>query len=70
MLGNMCVMTGHNAEHDARPKNGKFFDFLKLFKIFHLFNFIGGLSIHLNHLIASWMTNYDWPFGTLPFGLF
>ena len=59
MLGNMCVMTGHNAEHDARPKNGKFFDFLKSFKIFHFFNFI-----------ASYMTNYDWPFGTLPFGLF
>ena len=27
------------------------------------------LSLHLNHLIASRMTNYDWPFGTLPFGL-
>ena len=26
--------------------------------------------LHLNHLIASRMTNYDWPFGTLPFGLF
>ena len=32
--------------------------------------FLGGLSLHLNHLIASRMTNYDWPFGTLPFGLF
>ena len=32
--------------------------------------FLGGLSLHLNHLIASLMTNYDWPFGTLPFGLF
>ena len=32
--------------------------------------FLGGLSIHLNHLIASHMTNYDWPFGTLLFGLF
>ena len=32
--------------------------------------FLGGLSLHLNHLIASHMTNYDWPFGTLPFGLF
>ena len=32
--------------------------------------FLGGLSLHLNHLIASCMTNYDWPFGTLPFGLF
>ena len=32
--------------------------------------FLGGLSLHLNHLIASCVTNYDWPFGTLPFGLF
>ena len=32
--------------------------------------FLGGLSIHLNHLIASRVTNYNWPFGTLPFGLF
>ena len=31
---------------------------------------LGGLSLHLNHLIESQMTNYDWPFGTLPFGLF
>ena len=34
------------------------------------FQFLGGLSLHLNHLIASRMANYDWPFGTLPFGLF
>ena len=33
-------------------------------------DFLGGLSLHLNHLIASRMANYDWPFGTLPFGLF
>ena len=32
--------------------------------------FLGGLSLHLNHLIESRMTNYDWPFRTLPFGLF
>ena len=32
--------------------------------------FLGGLSLHLNHLIASRMANYNWPFGTLPFGLF
>ena len=31
---------------------------------------LGGLSLHLNHLIGSRMTNYDWQFGTLPFGLF
>ena len=35
-----------------------------------LFSFLGGLSLHLNHLIASLATNYDWPFRTLPFGLF
>ena len=35
-----------------------------------LSSFLGGLSLHLNHLIASHATNYNWPFGTLPFGLF
>ena len=35
---------------------------------YHLF--LGGLSLHLNHLIGSRMANYDWQFGTLPFGLF
>ena len=33
-------------------------------------SFLGGLSLHLNHLIASRAANYDWPFGTLPFRLF
>ena len=32
--------------------------------------FLGGLSLHLNHLIVSHAVNYNWPFGTLPFGLF
>ena len=32
--------------------------------------FLGGLSLHLNHLIAPVMTIYNWPFGTLPFRLF
>ena len=36
--------------------------------------FLGGLSLHLslhlNHLIGSHMTNYNWPFGTVPFALF
>ena len=32
--------------------------------------FLGGLSLHLNHLIALHMANYDWPFGTLSFGFF
>ena len=31
---------------------------------------LGGLSLHLNHLIGSCMTNYDWQFGTLTFGIF
>ena len=35
-----------------------------------VFWFLGGLSLHLNHLIGSHVTNYDWPFGTLPLGLF
>ena len=35
-----------------------------------MFHFLGGLSLHLNHLIASGVTDYDWLFGTLPFGLF
>ena len=35
-----------------------------------LFNFLGGLSLHLNHLIASRLRNFDWTFGTLPFELF
>ena len=39
-------------------------------KIAIFYQFLGGLSLHLNHLIASHMANYDWPFGTLPFGLF
>ena len=30
----------------------------------------GSLHLHLHHLIASCMTNYDWLFRTLPFGLF
>ena len=33
-------------------------------------HFLDGLSLHLNHLIASHIANYNWPFGTLPFGLF
>ena len=33
-------------------------------------HFLGGLSLHLNHLIAYRLANYDWPFWTLPFRLF
>ena len=36
----------------------------------YIYPILGGLSLHLNHLVASCMANYDWPFGTLPFGLF
>ena len=32
--------------------------------------FLSGLSLHLNHLIGSQVTNYDWPFGILSFGIF
>ena len=42
----------------------------KTSKILKYMYFLGGLSLHLNHLIASCMANYDWLFGTLPFGLF
>ena len=46
-------------------------DSLRTLKEYHcLFRFLGGLSLHLNHLIASRAANYNWPFGTLPFGLF
>ena len=33
-------------------------------------SFLGGLSLHLNHLIASRMTNYYWPFETFSLGIF
>ena len=42
----------------------------KVYKYVNLMHFLGGLSLHLNHLKESCMTNYDLPFGTLPFGLF
>ena len=52
-------------------KNGPLFKplgpFLVICEIGH---FLGGLSLHLNHLIASCAANYDWSFETLPFGLF
>ena len=43
---------------------------VKLQSILTKVQFLGGLSLHLNHLIASRTANYDWPFGTLPFRLF
>ena len=53
--GLICVKIQNNARN-----------LLNFFKL----PFLGGLSLHLNHLIASHMANYNWPFGTLPFGLF
>ena len=32
--------------------------------------FLGGLSLHLNHLIAECMSAHYWQFGTLPIGIF
>ena len=43
---------------------------LKMSKILKYMYFLGGLSLHLNHLITSCAANYDWPFGTFPVGLF
>ena len=31
---------------------------------------LGGLSLHLNHLIAERMSAHYWQFGTLPIGIF
>ena len=33
-------------------------------------DFLGGLSLHLNHLIAERMSTPYWQFGTLPIGIF
>ena len=44
------------------------FTFMFVFVMFLWF--LGGLSLHLNDLIVSHAANYDWLFGTLPFGLF
>ena len=44
------------------------------FKIVMILNcelsFLGGLSLHLNHLIAERMSAHYWQFGTLPIGIF
>ena len=34
------------------------------------FHFLGGLSLHLNHLIAERVSAPYWQFGTLPIGIF
>ena len=42
----------------------------KLIKIIQFcLKVLGGLSLLLNHLIASCLAKYDWQFGTLPFRL-
>ena len=33
-------------------------------------SFLGGLSLHLNHLIAERVSAPYWQFGTLPIGIF
>ena len=35
-----------------------------------LIRFLGGLSLHLNHLIAERVSAPYWQFGTLPIGIF
>ena len=52
----------------------KIFDFLTFdifLTIWHLLTsfFLGGLSLHLNHLIAWHMGIFFWQFGTLPIGI-
>ena len=34
-----------------------------MFQCLNIAQFLGGLSLHLNHLIGSRVANYDWPFG-------
>ena len=64
--------TGHNNIQMERLPSMKCCPTPLANMLFYVVNnaFLGGLSLHLNHLIASRMANYDWPFGTLPFGLF
>ena len=38
--------------------------------IFLSWSFLGGLSLHLNHLIVERMSAHYWQFGTLPIGIF
>ena len=60
-----CVHA-HTCEHTHINQDkhvGNYLQFLCMY-------FFGGLSLHLNHLIASCTANYNWPFGTLPFRLF
>ena len=38
--------------------------------VWNFCNFLGGLSLHLNHLIAECISAPYWQFGTLPIGIF
>ena len=40
------------------------------FDIVIFVRFLGGLSLHLNHLIAQRVSAPYWQFGTLPIGIF
>ena len=42
----------------------------QLLKASSFVGFLGGLSLHLNHLIAERMSTHYWQFGTLPIGIF
>ena len=44
--------------------------FLWTYSLVQLFHFLGGLSLHLNHLMASGMGICYRQFGTLPIGIF
>ena len=39
-------------------------------RVVQFISFLGGLSLHLNHLIAERMSAPYWQFGTLPIGIF
>ena len=67
----VIVFTGSQIYSFSLPKINKFFtSSISASSDSFQSKFLGGLSLHLNHLIGSRMTNYDWPFGTLPFRLF
>ena len=62
---------GHTSDYDvADIKRERSTSDYAVSEIRREMSFLGGLSLHLNHLIASHTANYDWPFGTLPFGFF
>ena len=69
--GPQCAEISHYGEsylRDSGPEGTIYLSFSKVALKGH--EFLGGLRLHLNHLIASRAANYDWPFGTLPCRLF